>query len=95
MHDPHRPVLRFLTRVDCGLCAQGRAALQEALEERAAAGRLVPRVEEVDIDTDAVLLRRNLERLPVLELGSHVLPLALSGRAIRRFLDERLDRALA
>jgi hypothetical protein len=55
----------------------------------------VPAVREVDLDQDPEAERRYLEAIPVLRIGEHELPLATSRRAIARFLDEALSRAIA
>jgi Glutaredoxin-like domain (DUF836) len=89
------PTVRFYRRDGCHLCDEGRAALQLALEDRAAAGRTPCRVEEVDLATDPAGMRRYLETIPVLVIENVELPLAISGPRIRRFLDQELDRGLA
>jgi glutaredoxin len=90
-----RPTIEFLTRPGCHLCDAARDALQAILEERGAAGRLPAVVREMDINADADLLRRHLERIPVLVVGGEELPLAMSPRAIRAFLERTLDGRLA
>jgi hypothetical protein len=90
-----RATITFLTRPGCGLCAHARVDLQDLLEERARAGRVPARVREVDIAGDEALLHRNLERIPVLVVGEAELPLAVSVRAMRAFLERTLDGDLA
>jgi hypothetical protein len=90
-----RPTIEFLTRPGCHLCDVARDGLQAVLEERGAAGRLPAVVREVDIDADEVLHRRYLETIPVLVVGGEELPLAMSARAIRAFLERALDGRLA
>ena len=58
---------------------------------RAASGRSVPRVVEVDINADPVLHARHLETIPVIQCGSDELPLAIRPGAVRRFLARVLD----
>ena len=88
---PDRATIRFLTRAGCGICAVARADLQALLEERARAGRSPASVREVDITTEDDLLRRNLERIPVLVVNGEELPLAVSVSAMRAFLERTLD----
>jgi hypothetical protein len=52
-------------------------------------------VREVDIAGDPLLERRHLERIPVLVVSGEELPLAMSVRAIRAFLERTLDGRLA
>jgi glutathione S-transferase len=78
---PSRLVL--YARPDCHLCDEARAGL-----ERLSADGLVFELEEVDIDSDDELLRRFLERIPVLELeGEIVSELGLDADALRARLD--------
>ncbi len=95
MIHPERPVLRFYRRDGCHLCEDARAVLQAVLEERAAAGRSIPVVREVDLDADADAERRYREAIPVLSLDGQELRLATSARQIRAFLERALDTALA
>jgi hypothetical protein len=90
-----RPILRFYRRAGCHLCDEGRAALAAVLEERAASGLVTPRVRDMDIDLDGEALRRHMETIPVISLDGRELPLAVSARAIRRFLTDALDAAIA
>jgi hypothetical protein len=90
-----RPTIEFLTRPGCHLCDEARAGLQAVLEERAMTGRLPAVIREIDISADPVLERRHLERIPVLIVGGDELPLAMSHRAIRAFLERTLDGRLA
>jgi len=87
--------LQFYTREGCELCPEARQTLQAVLEERAALGLPLPAVRDVDLDSDPEAERRYLEAIPVLRIGEHELPLATSRRAIARFLDETLTRAIA
>jgi glutaredoxin len=54
-------------RPDCHLCDEARAGL-----ERLQADGLDFEVEEVDIESDAELHRRFLERIPVVELDGEI-----------------------
>ena len=66
-------------RPDCHLCA---VALSEL--ELLRAGGLEFEIERVDIDTDEDLLRRHLERIPVIELeGEEVSELGLDAGNLR------------
>ena len=89
------PTVHFYTRDGCHLCNDARDTLQAVLEERAAAGRRVPAVREVDLDSDAQAERKFGEVIPVLALDGRELRLATSPRAIRSFLENALDRVLA
>jgi glutaredoxin len=83
---PERPELLFYTRATCEPCAEARQTLQWALEERAARGELVPRVREVDVDSDSGLRERYGALVPVVAIGSSELPMVTSGRQLRAFL---------
>jgi hypothetical protein len=61
------------------------------MSERGSSGRAVPRVVEVNIDTDPILHGRHFETIPVIQCGSDELPLAIRPDAIRRFLARVLD----
>ncbi len=60
--------LVFYGREDCHLCEEARQLVAPLVAE---AGDV--QVEEVDIDSDDDLLRRYLERIPVLELDGRVI----------------------
>jgi hypothetical protein len=64
---PLPPRVVLYARPDCHLCDEARRKL---LELRA--GGLDFELEEIDIDTDDQLLRRYLERIPVVEAGGEV-----------------------
>jgi hypothetical protein len=61
------PLVRLYSRPDCHLCDEARAGLESLLAEGAGF-----RLEEVDIDSDESLLRRYLERIPVVEVEGEV-----------------------
>jgi glutaredoxin len=74
---PSRLIL--YARPNCHLCDEARAGL-EALQRDGADFEL----EEVDIDSDDALLRRYLERIPVVEVdGELVSELFLNVEAVR------------
>ena len=78
---PSRLVL--YARPDCHLCDEARAGL-----ERLSGEGLTFELEEVDIDSDDELLRRFLERIPVIELnGEIVSELGLDADGLRARLD--------
>ena len=78
-----RGVVRLYARPDCHLCDEARAGL-ESLRSAGSDFEL----EEVDIDTDDSLLRRFLERIPVIELdGEIVSELGLDSDGLRARLD--------
>jgi c-di-GMP-related signal transduction protein len=71
------------SRPDCHLCEEAIAAIVGLREE---GYRFVLR--EVDIESDELLLRRHLERIPVVEVdGSLVSELVLDRAALRARLD--------
>jgi glutaredoxin len=70
-------------RPDCHLCDEARAGLRNLLAEG-----LSFELEEVDIETDDELLKRFLERIPVVELnGEIVSELWLDADGLRAMLD--------
>jgi hypothetical protein len=76
------PKLRLLERPDCHLCAE---ALRELQALRAEGLRF--ELERVDIESDDALLRRHLERIPVIELdGAEISSLGLDSDELRRRL---------
>ena len=78
-----RGVVTLYARPDCHLCDEARAEL-ESLRSAGTDFEL----EEVDIDTDDSLLRRFLERIPVIELdGEIVSELGLDPDGLRARLD--------
>jgi len=78
---PSRLVL--YARPDCHLCDEARAGLEKLLADGASF-----ELEEVDIDSDDELLRRYLERIPVVELeGEIVSELWLDEDGLRARLD--------
>jgi hypothetical protein len=77
------PLVRLYARPDCHLCDEARDGLL-ALRANGAPFRL----EEVDIESDERLLRRYLERIPVVELeGEVVSELGLDPDGLRARLD--------
>ena len=77
------PLVRLYARPDCHLCDEARA---ELLAIRAACADF--RIEEVDIERDERLLRRYLERIPVIEVeGKVVSELGLDPDGLRARLD--------
>ncbi len=87
--------LTLLTRPGCHLCDEARDELGLVLAERAAARATVPKLVEVDIESQPALLKRHIESIPVLDLAGKELPLAIRPQAIRRFLSALLDEAQA
>jgi hypothetical protein len=77
------PLVKLYARPDCHLCDEARDELL-ALRANGAPFRL----EEVDIESDERLLRRYLERIPVVELeGDVVSELGLDPDGLRARLD--------
>jgi len=64
----HSHKVRLYARPDCHLCDEARAGLESLRAEG-----LVFELEEVDIEADDELLRRFLERIPVVELDGEIL----------------------
>jgi glutaredoxin len=64
---PSPPRVVLYTRPDCHLCDEARAGL-----ESLRADGLEFELEEIDIDSDDELLRRFLERIPVVELDGEI-----------------------
>ena len=89
---PPLPDLVLYGRPGCHLCEEARAAVQSALEDRAARGLPVPRVVERNIETDQAWHREYLERIPVLELDGRRLELLVTASKVRRLLADTLDQ---
>jgi glutaredoxin len=78
-----RRVVRLYGRPDCHLCDEARGRLLELRSDG-----LDFELEEIDIETDDVLLRRYLERIPVVELNGEILSeLFLDEDGLRARLD--------
>jgi glutaredoxin len=76
---PSRPTVVLYGRPDCHLCDEAREGLQQLLDDG-----LTFELEEVDIESDDALLRRYLERIPVIEVdGEIVSELFLNADALR------------
>lgn len=86
------PELVLYSRAACEPCAETREALHWALQDRAAAGEVVPVVREVDVDSDARLRERYGAFVPVVAVCGNELPLVTSGRQLRAFLAAVLPR---
>lgn len=72
------PTVRLYARPDCHLCDEARSGLEALRRE----GSLFV-LEEIDIDSDDELLRRHLERIPVIEVeGAEVCELGLDADAV-------------
>ncbi len=75
---PSLPTVRLYARPDCHLCDEARSGLEGLRRD----GELFTLV-EVDIDSDDALLRRYLERIPVIEVeGQEVCDLGLDIEAV-------------
>jgi glutaredoxin len=61
------PLVRLYARPDCHLCDEARAGLERLRSDGAEF-----ELEEIDIDSDDELLRRYLERIPVIELDGEI-----------------------
>jgi glutaredoxin len=84
------PILTVYRRDGCHLCDDARQLVQVELERRATRGESVPRVREVDIETDPALHDRYHLRIPVLAIGDDEIELVTSGVAVQRFLERTL-----
>lgn len=84
------PVVLY-SKPGCGLCDETRSLLEALLAERARTGLVAPPVEERDITSDPTWESAFFLEIPVVEIGSWRLPLAISARALRRLLTEALD----
>jgi hypothetical protein len=91
---PPLPDLILYTRPGCHLCEDARASIQSVLEDRAASGRLVPKVVERDISRDPALLAQFGLTIPVVEIGERRLELAVGSARIRRLLNHSLDEGV-
>jgi hypothetical protein len=92
---PPLPDLFLYHRAGCHLCDDARATLSLLLADREARGLPVPAIVDRDIDTDEDWHRRYAFTIPVVALGDQELELATSPAALRRFLENALDRAPA
>ena len=86
------PSVVLYSRPGCGLCDEARTLLTGLLERRRATGLPSPTLEERDIDSDPAWQRAYFTTIPVVELGDDRLELVTSAAALRRFLDDQLDR---
>jgi glutaredoxin len=64
---PSRRTVVLYGRPDCHLCDEARAGLEQLGRDGAAF-----ELEEIDIESDDDLLRRYLERIPVIELDGEI-----------------------
>ena len=77
------PLVTLYARPDCHLCDEARAGL-----ESLSADGVSFELEEIDIESDDELLRRYLERIPVIELdGEIVSELWLDADGLRARID--------
>jgi len=72
----------------CHLCEDTAELVEALLRQRAAAGRVVPRLVIRRIADDPAIERALFEQIPVLEVAGRRLPLAVRLGPIRAFLDE-------
>jgi glutaredoxin len=77
------PLVKLYARPDCHLCDQARAGLESLRSDG-----LDFEFEEIDIESDQALLRRHLERIPVIELDGEVISeLHLDADGLRARID--------
>ena len=86
------PDLILYSRPDCGLCDEARTLLEALLADRRARSLPTPTLVERDIDTDPAWQRAYFATIPVVELGDRRLETVTSLAALRRLLDDVLDR---
>lgn len=72
----------------CHLCEDTAALVEQLLEQRALAGRAVPRLVIRRIADDPAAQRTLFDQVPVLEVDGRRLHLAVRLGPIRAFLDE-------
>jgi hypothetical protein len=87
------PDLVLYSRSGCHLCDAARAAINAVLAARRERGLPTPTVIEIDIEADADLHRRLLERIPVVELGPGRIELIVTVGKLRRVFADVLDQA--
>ncbi|NJD29700.1 MAG: glutaredoxin family protein [Chloroflexi bacterium] len=85
------PHLVLYARPGCHLCDEAREAIEAVLADREARGLPVPPLSERNIDEDAELHRRFLERIPVVELDGRRIELIVTVGQVRRLLTDVLD----
>jgi hypothetical protein len=85
------PDLVLYARAGCSLCDEARAAIELTLADRRERGLAVPKFVERDIEAEAELHRRYVERIPVVELATRRVELVVTVGKLRRLLSESLD----
>ncbi len=90
---PPVPDLILYTRAGCSLCDEARHAIDLILAERLARGAPVPHLVVRDIEADPELHRALFEVIPVVELGTGRLELAMSASRIRRLVEDVVDHS--
>jgi hypothetical protein len=88
---PPLPDLVLYTRPGCHLCDESRRSIAAVLAARGEEGLPIPRLVETDIRTSEALESAFGATIPVVELGSRRLELAVSAGRIRRLLADVLD----
>jgi Glutaredoxin-like domain (DUF836) len=86
------PDLILYGRPECGLCDEARTLIEALLADRRARDLPTPTLVERDIETDETWQRVYFATIPVVELGGHRLETVISLAALRRLLDDVLDR---
>jgi Glutaredoxin-like domain (DUF836) len=86
------PDLILYGRPDCGLCDEARTLLEALLADRRARNLSTPTLVERDIDTDPAWQRAYFATIPVVAFGDRRLETVTSLTALRRLLDDVLDR---
>lgn len=87
------PDLVLYARPGCHLCDEAREAIGLVLADRRERGLAAPELVERNIEDDADLHRRLMERIPVVELGGERIELVVSVGKLRRLLNEVVGSA--
>lgn len=88
---PPLPDLVLYARPGCSLCDEAREAIRLVSDDRRERGLPVPEVVEYNIEDEAELHRRYLERIPVVELGAQRVELIVTVGKLRRLMSAALD----
>jgi len=84
------PEIILYARPGCHLCVEARTVIEAVLSDRRLHGLIAPRLVERDISTDPAWERAFFSEIPVVEVGDRRLTLAISPRALRRFIADAL-----
>ncbi len=82
------PDLVLYARPTCGLCDEAREAIDLVIADRRERGDPIPNVVERNIEDNPELLRRFVERIPVVEIGDQRVELVVTVGKLRRLLSQ-------